>query len=209
MGSIERKEREKEARKKHILKAARTLLLKKGLHATTVEQVARLAELSVGTIYLYYRGKEDIFAALQVEGLELLDGLAAAAVGGDGRPSEKITALAAAYVRFSVKHKNYYDIINYFLSSPQQLLRGRFKGRVDRIGGGILNYCVEAIEAGIRSGEFRKVDPRKHAIWLWGSLHGLIHFGKLEKTILRPDNYRELVEYAVSEFIEGLERVRG
>lgn len=206
MGSSERKEREKEARKKHILKAARALLLKNGLHSTTVDQIARLAELSVGTIYLYYRGKEAIFAALQEEGLELLNGLAVAAVTDADSPAEKIRGLAAAYVRFSVKHRSYYDIINYFLSSPQQLMRGRLKGRVDRIGGKILNYCVQVIEEGIESGEFRKVDPRKHAIWLWGSLHGLIHFGKLEKTILRQENYRALVEYAVENFIEGLRR---
>ena len=35
-------------------------------------KIARQAELAVGTIYFYFRSKEEIFAALQEEGLELL-----------------------------------------------------------------------------------------------------------------------------------------
>src|SRR5271157_3724830 len=108
MGSQERREREKEARKRHILKVARGLLITKGLHATTINQIARLSELSVGTIYLYYRNKEDIFAVLQEEGLDLLALQMARAVESAGSPQGKIKAIARTYVEFSEKQKNYY-----------------------------------------------------------------------------------------------------
>ena len=72
MGIKQRRRREKEHRRQQILDAARTLLFEKGLNAISVNQIARQAELAVGTIYFYFRSKEDIFAVLQEEGLELL-----------------------------------------------------------------------------------------------------------------------------------------
>lgn len=201
MGSKERREREKEARKNHILDAARTLLLKKGLHATTVNQIAKLAELSVGTIYLYYRNKEDIFAALQEEGLELLNQQIAGADEGAAAPREKIKAIASAYMEFSEVHKNYFDIINYFLSSSETYFPPRLKSRIDRMGSKILDYLIGAIELGIKKGEFGKVNSREHSILLWGTLHGLIQFKKLEKTILQNESYRSIVDYALDNYL--------
>jgi AcrR family transcriptional regulator len=72
MGLKERREREKEARKGQILTAARSLLFKKGIQATSINQIARKAELGVGTIYFYYQSKEEIFYWLQEEGLDIL-----------------------------------------------------------------------------------------------------------------------------------------
>ncbi|MBP7736365.1 MAG: TetR/AcrR family transcriptional regulator [Spirochaetes bacterium] len=204
MGSQERREREKEERKNHILKAARTLLLKKGLHATTVNQIAKLSELSVGTIYLYYHNKEDIFAALQEEGLAMLNDQIGKAVAAASSPKEKIKAVALGYLEFSEKQKNYYDIITYFLSTPEQLFPPRLKNRVDKTGGRILGFCTEAIEAGMKSGEFRKVNARRHTIWLWGMLHGLIQFRKMEKTILQKESYTSLVQYALENYLKTL-----
>ena len=204
MGSHERREREKTARKNQILKAARTLLLKKGLHATTVNQIAELAELSVGTIYLYYHNKEDIFATLQMEGLELLNRQITKAAGASSTPSGKIRALAHSYLEFSHRQRNYYDIITYFLSTPGQLLPQRLKSRIDGAGGRILQICVEAIESGIKAGEFKKVNAGKHATWLWGTLHGLIQFRKMEKTILNRETYQSLVEYALDYYLKTL-----
>ena len=54
MGAKERREREKEQRKSHILDAARELLLGKGMNATSINQIAKRAELSVGAIYFYF-----------------------------------------------------------------------------------------------------------------------------------------------------------
>jgi AcrR family transcriptional regulator len=206
MGAKERREREKEARKNHILKSARTLLLKKGLHETTVNQIAKLSELSVGTIYLYYHNKEDIFAALQEEGLDILNRFVAEAEAAAATSGDKIRSIASAYVEFSEKNKSYYDIITYFLSSPGQVFPARLKSRIDKSGGKVLNHLIDTIEAGIKSGEFRKVNTLKHALCLWGTLHGLIQFNKLEKTILRNEKYRDLISYAVDCFLDGVQK---
>jgi AcrR family transcriptional regulator len=204
MGSQERRKREKEARKEHILSAARSLLLKKGIYATTINQIAKLSELSVGTIYLYFQNKEDIFAALQEEGLELLKQLIIQAVTAAETHKEKVRAISSAYVEFSETHINYYSIITYFLSTSEQFFPKLLKNRIDRFGGKILTYCSDVIEAGIAAGEFKNVDSRKHIIWLWGSLNGLIQFRKMENTILQKESYQNLIQYALDNFIRTL-----
>ena len=52
-----------------MLEAALTLFVEKGLAATRQEEVAKLAGVSKGTLYLYFENKEDIFKAVLRENL--------------------------------------------------------------------------------------------------------------------------------------------
>ncbi|MDR0455964.1 MAG: TetR/AcrR family transcriptional regulator [Treponema sp.] len=61
MGISERREREKIERRKSILKCARELILAQGVERVSMEDIARKAELSKATVYLYFSGKEILF----------------------------------------------------------------------------------------------------------------------------------------------------
>lgn len=63
-----RKEREKEARRAAILIAAARVFSNKGYRGSTLEEIAIESELSKGTIYNYYRDKEDLFVSLVRQG---------------------------------------------------------------------------------------------------------------------------------------------
>ena len=75
------RQRRKAARPQELLEAALTLFVEKGLAATRTDDVARLAGVSKGTLYLYYPSKDALFKAVvhhylvQVisEGTDLLD----------------------------------------------------------------------------------------------------------------------------------------
>ncbi|MGH2569187.1 MAG: TetR/AcrR family transcriptional regulator, partial [Bacteroidota bacterium] len=72
MGIQERKEREKEHRREEILNAAQRVFFEKGLQTATMDEIAEVAELSKGTLYLYYKSKEDLYLAVMIRGLEIL-----------------------------------------------------------------------------------------------------------------------------------------
>ena len=72
MGVKERKALERKMRRNQILDAARALLLSVGINNISISKISKRAELGVGTIYFYYKNKEEIFAALQEEGLAML-----------------------------------------------------------------------------------------------------------------------------------------
>ncbi|MFI5315584.1 MAG: TetR/AcrR family transcriptional regulator [Myxococcota bacterium] len=54
-------------RRAAILAAAQTCFWRSGIRRTSIEDVAVEAGLAKGTIYLYFRSKEDLFAALAAE----------------------------------------------------------------------------------------------------------------------------------------------
>jgi AcrR family transcriptional regulator len=63
----ERKERERIARRETILAAAAQVFAAQGVERATVEMVARQAEVAVGTIYLYFFSRDDLFLSLMAE----------------------------------------------------------------------------------------------------------------------------------------------
>ncbi len=72
MGVKERKIREKQLRRREILKSAEKLFGgKKGLDAT-MDDLAEDTELGKGTLYLYFPNKESILQALAEKGINLL-----------------------------------------------------------------------------------------------------------------------------------------
>jgi len=204
MGAKERREREKEQRRNQILDAARTLLLEKGINSTTVNKIAKLSELSVGTIYFYYKSKEEIFAALQEEGLQyLFDDIKKKSKKSSG-PRQKLNNMLYAYFNFSQEHKDYFDILDYFLSAPEIIFPENFKYEIDQFGNRILDVIVDAVDEGIKKGIFKEIDSRKFAIMVWGNLHGLIHFKKLKTTILRGENIEDFIQFTIDSHINSL-----
>jgi len=207
MGLKERREREREERKRQILDAARSLLFEQGLQATSVNKIATNAELGVGTIYSYFASKEEIFAALQEEGIELLHDKIKKKLEGVKPARDRLKTIARVYLDFSRENKDYFDIINYFLSSPGVLFSENLKGQIDQRGNRVISLLVSAVEAGIASRDFREVDARKFAMMFWAALHGLILFKKLKTTMLRGEDYHALVGYSVDYLVNSLKRV--
>ncbi|MFH1976607.1 MAG: TetR/AcrR family transcriptional regulator [Pseudomonadota bacterium] len=204
MSLKERREREKEERRKQILDAAKALLFEKGLNATSMNQIAKKAEIGVATIYFYYKSKEDLFAALQVEGLNLLYFKLEKACEKESDPAKKLKTAAQVFLRFSRENKNYFDIINYFLSAPDQIFTPDLKGQIDRHGNIIIEIVEKYIKEGIESRIFKRIDSRRHSVLFWATLYGLTHFKKLKNTVLKGDTFLNLFDYGVDNFISNM-----
>jgi AcrR family transcriptional regulator len=58
-----------DARRRQILDAAQRCFIRNGFHATSMQDVLAEAGLSVGAIYRYFKGKDDIIAAIAAEAL--------------------------------------------------------------------------------------------------------------------------------------------
>jgi AcrR family transcriptional regulator len=61
-----------EWRREEVLEAARRIFARLGYAATTVEEIAKEAGMAKGTIYLYFRSKEEVYTALLTGDLEYL-----------------------------------------------------------------------------------------------------------------------------------------
>ena len=80
-----RRQREREQRFRTILEAAAKLFAHAGYHRTSMEKIADLAEVSVGTVYFYFKNKEDLLVQMIDEfGYELRNLLGTEFLNADG-----------------------------------------------------------------------------------------------------------------------------
>ncbi|MGD9331867.1 MAG: TetR/AcrR family transcriptional regulator [Desulfobacterales bacterium] len=100
-----RRQRERAQRLETILAAAGTLFAREGYHRTGMERIADEAEVSVGTVYFYFKNKEDLLVKLLDEtGYELRDLLGAAFNNADGTLAGIQDAGRAFFQDFCPRH---------------------------------------------------------------------------------------------------------
>jgi len=111
MGTRERRAREKARRRRDILEAARALFWAKGFDGTTMPEIAEAAELAAGTLYLYFPGKQALYAELLIEGYDLLLERLEAALAADAPPRQQAATLIDVFTAFARQFPEYFDII--------------------------------------------------------------------------------------------------
>jgi AcrR family transcriptional regulator len=97
MSVRERKERERLARRETILAAAAQVFAAHGVDGATVEMVARQAEVAVGTIYLYFSSRDDLFVSLMAERIGRLRARYLEIHARDLKPLDELRAIGSAY----------------------------------------------------------------------------------------------------------------
>ena len=204
MGLKERRKREIRERHDQIMDAARTVLFEHGMPMASIKRIAQAAELGVGTLYSYFASKEDIFIALQEEGLEILSRKIQETSQDTEDPVTQLCNIARVYLAFSEEDKDYFDILNFFLSSPGTLFEPGLKQQIDEHANQVLDLLVTVINNGRQLGVFHADRPRRHAVILWATLHGLIQFRKMKKNILPGDDFYSLYQQAVDSFLRDL-----
>ena len=64
---LPRREREKLRQRQEMLAAALALFSEKGYHSVSMHEIAEKAEFAIGTLYKFFRNKEDLYKALILE----------------------------------------------------------------------------------------------------------------------------------------------
>ena len=101
MGIAERKEREKQLRREEIVLAAEKTFFSKGFDLSTMDDIAEEAELSKGTLYLYFKSKEDLHMAVARKAIHLLKSVTLQATEGGANALEKLGRMGRACIAFS------------------------------------------------------------------------------------------------------------
>lgn len=157
-----------------LLEAARELFLAEGVESVTVRRIARRAGCSVGLLYHYVDGKEDLLARILARTFaRLLDRLRRHS-RSEADPLKRLRAVLAAYVRFGLEHPHDYQLL-FVPGAPgtHPHLRRVFQTLGNDCYGVIRECCADCIQ----SGRFRPglEDSDVAAQVLWAGAHGLVH----------------------------------
>jgi TetR/AcrR family transcriptional regulator, transcriptional repressor of aconitase len=99
-------DRYRDARRQHILSAARRAFLRRGFHATSMQDLFVEAKLSSGAVYRYFPGKEDIVLAIAEDNIREVAELIRSAT--EERADESLgTVLAAATELITAKNQEH------------------------------------------------------------------------------------------------------
>ena len=175
MGTAERREREREHVRTLILEAARDLLSEEGLSALSMRAIAERIEYSPGTIYLYFRDKDELIAQVVEEGFERLRESVErelSALAETANAAEQYGAIGRAYVRFALENTAYFRVMFELPGSAR--FECTREEREAEAGPKVFDSVVETIERAGREGSFRVADARRAALIGWGMVHGLV-----------------------------------
>ena len=169
MGIHERKEREKEQRKEEIVTAAQKVFFEKGLQLATVDEIAESAELSKGTIYLYYKSKEDLYLAVLMRGMQKLQDAFALRIQSESNTLRALLGLIQTYLEFFRDHRDYFRMFQ-FLQTPQfhKQVSDEMKEAGSQVNRSTWNLAIGMIQRGIDEGLLSSdIAAGEAAVILW------------------------------------------
>jgi AcrR family transcriptional regulator len=203
MGIQERKEREKERRRQQILVSAKRVFSDKGYSRATMEDIANEAELSPGTLYLYFKNKEELFASLSLRILQYMI-IRLEEVSSETKlsPIEKLEALKSAM--FDVYDFDTASIINMFhLQSSEALknISSQVLIEFNTLSGNVMGLLAKIFKEGIRKGVFIDSPPNALADTFWSLFSGVVLW-EASKTIMdgEKDGLKESLHFSFSLF---------
>jgi AcrR family transcriptional regulator len=191
MGIQERKEREKERRRQQIIVAAKRVFSEKGFNKATMEDIAKEAELSPGTLYLYFKNKEELYASLSLRILQYLH-IRVTHVNEETTlsPEEKLKALMEAM--YDVYDFDPLIIINMFhLQSSETLknLSDTLLEEIKDLSQKSIGAIAKIFEEGIDKGLYIDRHPVALADIFWSMFSGVVLWEASKKIISEDKDY--------------------
>jgi len=173
---LSRKERERERHRLEMLEAAERVFVRKGYHTATVEEIAEEAEFAVGTLYNFFKGKDDLYARVVERIARDLMSLLEEQVLEEPDPDVAIATLIELRLTHFEEHRG---LIRVFLeTSPASRLdpaRALPESCAD-----MYERYVEAVSAifarGVRNGQFEDFDPLYLTLCLEGIINAFVAY---------------------------------
>ena len=167
MGIKERKKRDADKMRQLILKAAMELFAKGGYENVTMRRIAEKIEYSPGTIYLYFKNKNDIMLQLCYQGFEQLLALQEE-LDQVSHPLQRLSIGGRYYISFALENPELYEL----MFSTEEIVQKPPPGEES-----IPLKSFRKFEKHVRKcmdvGVFSGGDAEATTIALWAALHGL------------------------------------
>lgn len=191
----------KEERIRQIKKAAIKLFSERGYHDTTIALISEEAGLGKGTIYWYWKSKDELAFSLVEDMLSSFLGLLDEVVTGEGNFSKKVRELVERATDLYEAEKEHCRLLWKFRADRHYIFKPQYVNKVTRYYVRMREKLAELVEQGVREGEIREVDSGTTALVLLGIVEGL------ELEWLENEDYFDLrdgLRMVLDAFFKGL-----
>src|SRR5262245_41882759 len=140
--------------RQRLLEAADKLIHEQGFPSLRIEEIVERAELSIGTFYLYFESKDDLFINLVMENTGRLQRRLESAASTVGTVLQRLNYVLDTYLDFVKEHERGFL---YYQNA------GHVDTTVGPLSAWACNQCALSLqpllEEGMAQGEIRRTDP--------------------------------------------------
>ncbi|MBN1531778.1 MAG: TetR/AcrR family transcriptional regulator [Spirochaetes bacterium] len=211
-----RLEKKKKLKQQQMIDMAERLFIQHGFENTTMDMIAEETGYTVRSLYLYFRDRDDIFAAVTLRALDVLLDKMKHSVGGKTTGYERLMAIADAYFTYFRDYPAYFEfnrifeVHTYYYNRPvKEEGFGVFVSRCQEVNDQITDLLIESIELGQEDGSIKNsMGSKKLMLLLWGATFGLLQIIRIRQNHLN-DVYDTNEEELFGEFIKTITRILG
>ncbi len=179
MGTKERKEKEMLVRKNDIVDAAEKVFFEKSMQGATMDEVAKKAEFSKRTIYVYFQSKEQIYYEIMLRAFKALNSMMNMDLEKykSADSIEKIKIVANTFIQFSIRYPNYFRVIvDYENQESDFNTQDSVIIECYKEGEKSLDNLKEILKQGIQEGRIlENINVDHTVIILWASIAGVFN----------------------------------
>lgn len=197
---------DKEAKKMEILHAAMQVFAHKGVVKTKIIDIATTAGVGKGTIYEYFRSKEEIFTSAYNYFFQTIESMLQEALSKEDDPLKQLELiLIISLDAFRHIGEEFADIMMEFWAEG---IRNKNLDILDTINlkGVYSNYrkmIQKILKKGIEKGMFKPMDTKSTASVLIGTLDGIMLQWIMDRKAI---NLRKVSVVLLDSFIEGIRK---
>ncbi|MGD1947272.1 MAG: TetR/AcrR family transcriptional regulator [Croceivirga sp.] len=195
----------KKSREQQIVIAADTVLQQVGVNNFTIDQVVETLDIAKGTVYKYYKSKDELLSMVSIKALRLLLDYFKLTVNGKEGGAESIKAMLMSCYQYAQSYPEYFELIVY-------MERPEFHSQMDAyasISAEITDFVKTHISKEQQLGTINKeLKPLTVTYVLWGSCMGMMNFIESKRNFIKnvdDIDQRELIATYAGLLASGME----
>jgi AcrR family transcriptional regulator len=161
------------ANEQAIKQAALKLFSEKGFHSTSTRDITEAAGVSKGTLYWYWKSKEEVAFSLVSDMLDDFVQAIEAARDADSPAGERLAGLIGIVAEMYYQETDYLRLLWKFRADRHYIFSEEYKEKVTSYYVRIREAIEQMLDQAIRSGEFKPMDTKQMAFILLGITEGL------------------------------------
>jgi AcrR family transcriptional regulator len=185
MGIQSRQLRDRERRRQQIIAASKRVFISKGVSRTTIKDIADEAELSPGTLYIYFKNKDELYASLSIRMLKHLHlSLQRVKETKDLSDDQRIDSVKKALLElYEIDPLMLINLSHLQASETLDNISPELYEQIMDLSRRSLQALSEIFAKGIELGSFLKRKPMQLSIVLWGMFSGLILWEESKRSL--------------------------
>lgn len=191
----------------NILSAAKELFETKGVDNTTMDDIAKHADYSKSTIYVYFKSKEDIYNSIVSDYMSILASELEMTIAAENDFEDSYFRLCDCLVSFEEKYPKYYSsLMGETKSTNSRKKQTKQASEDNELNVVIKKLLIKGVDAKVLRTD---IDIQPAVLYVWSAISGIIQVAERRRDLLDKSlnmSKEEYLRYSFRTFYDSLIR---